>query len=97
MSPCDREGELLRGREGVAEAMRVWRGAFDNWTHEVDELRDLGDRVLVFSHERGRGRGSGAIVDQDDFHLVTLRDGEIVHWKLFLDRDQALEAAGLRE
>jgi ketosteroid isomerase-like protein len=91
------EGELFRGREGVAEAMRVWRGAFDDWTHEVDELRDLGDRVLVFSHERGRGRGSGAIVDQDDFNLVTLRDGEIVHWKLFLDRDQALEAAGLRE
>ena len=91
------EGHVFIGREGVAEAMRVWTGAFDDWSYEIEGLRDLGDRVLVFSRERGRGKGSGAIVDQEDFFLITLQGSKIVHWKLYLDRAAALEAAGLSE
>ena len=91
------EGHVFIGREGVAEAMRVWTGAFDDWSHEIEGFRDLGDRVLVFSRERGRGKGSGAIVDQEDFFLITLQGSKIVHWKLYLDRAAALKAAGLSE
>src|SRR3954452_3788612 len=91
------EGHVYRGREGVAEAMRVWSGTWEDWNVEVKEIIDAGDRVLMLARESGRGRGSGIGIDQLTFAVFTLRHGTIVHWKGFVDRDQALEAVGLRE
>ena len=91
------EGQVYRGREGVAEAMRVWTGTWEDWRVEVEEFIDAGDQVLMISRETGRGKGSGIEINQRVFGLFTLRDGKIVRWKGFLDRDEALEAAGLAE
>jgi hypothetical protein len=91
------EGHVYRGREGVAEAMRVWSGTWEDWRVELEEIVDAGDRVLVIVWESGRGKGSGLEINQRVYSLFTLRDGAIVHWKGFLDRAQALEAAGLSE
>jgi hypothetical protein len=30
----------FRGREGIAEAMRTWSGAFEDWNLEVQEISD---------------------------------------------------------
>jgi ketosteroid isomerase-like protein len=90
------EGHVYRGREGVAEAMRVWSGTWEDWKVEVKEIIDAGDRVLLIAQESGRGKGSGVEIDQLVFAIFTLRNGKIVHWKGFVDRDQALEAAGLQ-
>jgi ketosteroid isomerase-like protein len=88
---------VYRGREGVAEAMRVWTGTWDDWRVELEEIVDAGDRVVLIARESGRGKGSGIEIDQRVYGVFTLRDGKIVRWKGFIDRDQALEAAGLRE
>jgi ketosteroid isomerase-like protein len=89
------DGRVHRGRQGVAEAMRVWTGAFENWRLDVKEYIDAGDKVLVVVRESGRGKGSGLEIDQDAFGVFTLRDGRIVHWKGFVDRNDALKAAGI--
>jgi ketosteroid isomerase-like protein len=91
------EGGIFRGHEGVAEALRTWTGAFEGWSFEVEDVIDAGDQVLVMSRESGRGKGSGIEIDQAVFHLARLRNGKVIHWKLYLNRDDALEAAGLRE
>ena len=92
------EGRVYRGREGVAEAIRVWAGTWEDWTWEIEELIDAGDdRVLMVVREFGRGKGSGVEVVQQTFWVFTLRDGQIVHAKVFVDKSQALEAAGLSE
>jgi ketosteroid isomerase-like protein len=91
------EGHVYRGREGVAEAMRVWSGTWDDWRVEVEETIDAGDRVMLIAREFGRGKGSGLTIDQRVYGVFTLREGKIVHWKGFIDRDQAFEAAGLPE
>jgi uncharacterized protein len=91
------EGRTFQGHEGVAEGMRTWTGAFEGWTFEVQDVIDAGDQVLVITRESGRGKGSGIEVDQVVFHLARLRHGKVVHWKLYLNRAEALEAAGLRE
>lgn len=41
------EGRVYQGREGVAEAIRVWVGTWDEWWWELDELIDAGDRVVM--------------------------------------------------
>ena len=91
------EGHIYRGRDGIVEAMRVWRGAWDDWTGEVDELIDAGNKVLMVLRESGTGKGSGADVSQDTFFLLTLEEGLIVRSQIFVNRHRALEAAGLLE
>jgi ketosteroid isomerase-like protein len=91
------QGRVYRGREGVAESIRVWAGTWDDWEWEIEELIDCGDRVLMVMRQSGRGKGSGVPVEQQTFFVYTLRDGQIVRAAILFDRAQALEAAGLLE
>jgi uncharacterized protein len=91
------DGGIFHGRDGLAEAMRTWTGTFENWRLEVEKIIDAGDRVLVIGHEFGRGKGSGAETQQTTYQVYTVRNGKIVHLKGHLDKEKALEAAGLSE
>jgi ketosteroid isomerase-like protein len=64
-----------------------------------EEFIDAGaDKVLVFSREGGRGRGSGAdVVTQPTAHLWTMRDGKAIRMQSYWERADALEAAGLSQ
>ena len=42
----------------------------------ADEVRDLGDRVLVFSRFAGRGRGSGVSIDAPLGVIFDFRGGK---------------------
>jgi hypothetical protein len=56
-------GDEYRGREGFE---RFDRARSENWEelqNVAEELRDLGDRVLVLGTTKGRGRASGAAVE----------------------------------
>src|SRR3954469_14655153 len=55
------------------------------------------ERVLVFVRVSATGTGSGVPVETPVSHEVTLRDGRVVRVRVFGDRGQALEAAGLSE
>ena len=54
------------------------------------------DRVLVFVRVSATGRESGAQVETRVAHEFTIRDDMVVRFKVYGNRDQALEAAGLR-
>ena len=57
-----------------------------------------GDRVLVFSREGGRGKGSGAeVFTHLTAHLWTLKDGKAVRMQSYWERVDALAAVGLSE
>jgi ketosteroid isomerase-like protein len=89
------EGGVYRGRQGIAEGMRVWRGTWDDWDGEVEALIDAGDKVLMVLRESGIGKGSRVEVSQETFFVLTLREGQIVHSEVLVDKRQALEAAGV--
>lgn len=89
------DGRVFHGHDGLAEGMRTWTGAFEGWTFQVAEMIDGGDHVVTVTRESGRGKGSGIEIDQTVFHVASLSDGKVIRWKQFLDRGQALEAAGL--
>jgi ketosteroid isomerase-like protein len=84
------------------DAVRGWYAqlveAFEDLQFEVDQVTDLGgDSILLLNRATGRGRGSGATVELTFFSVATLRDGKLVNLVSCGDRDEALEAAGLRE
>ena len=49
---------IVHGREGVRVIVGQWVEAWDEWREEIEEIRDLGGRVLVSSTQHGR-RGDG--------------------------------------
>jgi uncharacterized protein len=91
------EGRVYHGRAGIVEAHRTWGGTWEDWTVEVEEIIDAGDKVLLCDRQTGRGKGSGAPLDQRTFWVNTFREGKIVRVKWFATRKEAIEAAGLRE
>jgi ketosteroid isomerase-like protein len=63
----------------------------------TEEVIEVGERVLVTAHHRGRGRGSGVEVDTRLYSLYTLRDGKVIRADEYTDRSEALEAAEHQE
>ena len=86
-----------RGTE-ARQWMLSWAESFERLTQELVELRDVGDgRVLAEFIQRGWSAGSDVPVELPTWSLMTLRNGELARMELFMNRDAALEAAGLSE
>jgi ketosteroid isomerase-like protein len=88
---------IYRGHEGVRQNWRERLSAFSEFDAEVEELMDAGDQVLAVVREREVGRASGVPVEATHLAVWTLAHGRIVRLQVFDDREQALEAVGLRE
>jgi ketosteroid isomerase-like protein len=93
----NQEGDRGVGADGMRAAMLDWFAPLDSFEREVEKTIDLGERVLVLTHERGRLHGSEAEVEMSGSHLLTFRDGKIARWETFADRAEALKAVGLEE
>ena len=82
-----------RGPEAVSSLVGSWVGAFDEWSEEIEEMRDLGDQVCVVATQRGRGKETGLPVEYRYAVLYEIRGGRITHMTLHPDTETALEAA----
>jgi uncharacterized protein len=64
----------------------------------IERLEAVGtDRVLALMEVTATGRASGIPQDAQTGNVYDLVDGKIDRIQIFVDRQQALEAAGLRE
>ena len=71
---------------------------FEHFMLAVEDLVASGaDNVLACLHIHGRGKGSSAEFDVRAGWIFTVREGEVVRIKAYLDRAEALEAVGLSE
>ena len=86
------DGATGRGLDDLARIIGEWVGAFDEWTEEIHEVRDLGDEVLVRATQRGRGKGSGVPVEAVYATVFGVREEKIVSFTLYPDADDALRA-----
>ena len=88
-----------RGLTGLAEGVRANLEAFEELRAEADEYRELdGERVLVLSHYRGRGKASGLELGQmraQAANLFHLRGGTVMRLVLYWDRERAFASLGL--
>jgi ketosteroid isomerase-like protein len=89
------EATIYRGHEGVRKLLRGTDESLSEINVELSETRDLGDRIVGFGHIRIRGRESGAATESPVAILSDVRDGKAYRIRTFLERDKALEAAGL--
>jgi ketosteroid isomerase-like protein len=91
-------GKPRHGKDAVRAWLQDWIDMFDGFWMELVELIDAGG-VTVFTAERfgGRARVSGVETDQANWTVFTIRDGKIARGHEYPTREQALEAAGLRD
>src|SRR5947207_1573138 len=87
---------VFRGREAVGRWFGEWFLAFDKG-FELDETRNVGDRVFVVARHHGHGRSSGADVKQLNAQLLSLQEGKVVQMELYGSPAEALKAVGLEE
>jgi uncharacterized protein len=83
------------GHAGIQEFFTDNQQSFELFRTKVDEIRDLGDRVLVIGKVHVRGKGSGVETDVPMAGIATYRNGKLIRWEDFRERERALEAAGL--
>jgi ketosteroid isomerase-like protein len=93
--PGNVEGGSYRGLEGAERYREEVRNTWGELRVVADELRDLGDRVLMLGRMEGRGRGSGVQVDASLGIVADFRGGKIARIRAYLDHGEALRAAGL--
>jgi ketosteroid isomerase-like protein len=91
------EAGTYRGREAVLAWMSEWSEAWERIEYTPEEIVGNGDTVVVTLLYDGVGRGSGLRIEGRFWYLNRLRDGMIVYVRLYGDRNEALEAAGLRD
>jgi ketosteroid isomerase-like protein len=91
----------LQGSFVGLDAVRRWFADllehFSAWRVYCDDIRDLGDRVLALGTNRATGKESGLETELPFTVLARFKDGLMIHFIDYGDRDQALKAAGLLE
>ena len=87
--------------EGVGVAVTIWSNflaTMNDYRAEIEALRDTEDgRVLVLVRGHGRGRTSGAAVDDRSANIFEVRGRKVVKLTIYADRDRALADLGLEE
>ena len=85
------------GPEAVRDFWRAWLPEWTDMRVEVQWIRGVGDRVIVWLHQLQVGRRSGLPVEFYVAWDFLFRDGKIVRMAFFREEGKALEAVGLSE
>lgn len=83
------------GVAGLRDSWLDWLEPWETYRAEIDELIDLGDRVLLSSRDYARRPGMTDEVEMRGSALYTLRGGRIAKAEFFPQRADAFIAAGL--
>jgi hypothetical protein len=88
--------QRVYGREAV---VAFWRGLWESWGPDADieEVVDLGDRLLVRWRYVVRGQQSGVEGEQSISSIQTYREGRAILIEYFLEYERALEALEMRQ
>ena len=85
------------GFDAMRADMERWASVFDELKVTFEEIIDAGEQVVVVAYHQGRGRESGIEVDTRFYEVYTLREGKVARVDEYIERAEALEAAGLSE
>ena len=92
------EATVYRGHDGARRAWREYRGeAWERLTSRPQEIRDLGDSVLLLGQMDITARTTGIEFSREIGELFEFRGGKIARVRDFLTHAEALKAAGLSE
>jgi ketosteroid isomerase-like protein len=90
-------GDLRPGIDGLRSAWLDWLAPWQSYRAEIDELIEVGDRVLVLTRDYGRRPGDDHEVELFGSAVYTVRAGQIARAEYFTKRVDAFADVGLPE
>jgi ketosteroid isomerase-like protein len=88
----------FKGHEALRERWSTLMEPFEGLHLEPVEFIDVDDEtVITVFRIQVRGKASEVPVEAEPAYVLAIRNGKIMRMRAYLQRDQALEAAGLRE
>ena len=89
---------VYEGRDGIERFFADIEDAAPDFRIDTERAQAIGgDRVLFFTRVTSTGRASGIPTTVDTANIYDLDAGKIRRLRIFVDRQAALEAVGLRE
>lgn len=88
--------EVFRGPEGVENWMAMIDEAWAEWRFEPERYLEVGSTVVVLALLVAEGGSSGIHLQREVAHLWSFDKGRATSLRVYLDRAEALEAAGLQ-
>ena len=89
------ENSVIHGRDAIWEFFVANEAVWEPGDYEVIETIDAGESVFAHVRHRVTGKGSGVPVEFHFYGAFAIRNGQASRIDYFLNRDQALAAAGL--
>jgi ketosteroid isomerase-like protein len=86
-----------RGHAGVRRYFEEITHVWEEMLPHADDVRGVGDQVVILGGCAVRGRGSGAMSDNPMAWVLTLRDGKVLRHRAYRSREEALDAVGLAD
>jgi hypothetical protein len=91
-------GEPYRGYVGMERWVTDLDEQFVVWSITLDELRVIGDRVITLATVKARGRSSDIALQFPSAGILEFaEDDRVTRIRIYLDVDEALQAAGSEE
>lgn len=90
-------GKTVVGHEALRQLMMEMHEEWASLRCELDDIFEAPRGVVTFRHAVAIGRTSGLEVTGEMTGVFEVRDGRIVRERIYHDRAEALEAAGLTD
>jgi ketosteroid isomerase-like protein len=90
------QGRVIRGREAVLAYWDEIGEAWESQAFEPEQVIETDDIVVALWQETVRIRDSHSDIESSTASLIKVRDGKVVEMRGYMDRDEAMRAAGLR-
>jgi len=91
------EGAVIHGHDALRRYFERWMEPWDEFRVGPTEFLEDGDYVFNGVAMTARGRGSGVETKMEYWQVWLCREGKAARWEEYLDRGEAIEAAGLRK
>ena len=87
----------LDNRDDLRKYIGSYRESFGGFHVELEEVRDLGNVLVIRILQSGHGVSSGIDIGQQFTWILAFDQNRCIRWHIYADHEKALEAAGLRE
>ena len=87
---------IYRGFSEVEAATKDWLRSWEWFRIELEELIDVGEKVVALTRQLGRPRGGTSDVTAITAEVWTMRDGKAIAFRGYTDREEALVAVGVQ-
>ena len=86
------------GYDSLTTASAALLDAWDEWDPRFEEVIEVDpETVLIVTHIRARGKGSGVEVEARGASVWTVRDGKVAAARLFQSKEEAFRTLGVAD